>query len=88
MVTAQAHLNPGGSGMQVTVAVASDITEADDIQARLAAAGISSQLERAEGADPGPVGDGPCRVLVQSDHAESALDVLATSEEEDEEEAW
>jgi hypothetical protein len=74
--------------MQVTVAVASDITEADDIQARLAAAGIASQLEGAEGADPGPVGDGPCRVLVLADHAESALDVLATSEEEDEEETW
>jgi len=76
--------------MQVTVAVASDITEADEIQARLAEAGIASQLERAEGADPGPIGDGPCRVLVPSDSVESAMDILAAAAEEDEggEEAW
>ena len=61
--------------MQVTVAVASDISEADEIQARLSEAGIASSLEPAEGADPGPVGDGPCRVLVLAAHAETALDV-------------
>jgi hypothetical protein len=70
--------------MQVTVAVASDITEADEIQARLAEAGIASQLERAEGTDPGPIGDGPCRVLVPSDDVETALDILAAVEDEDE----
>jgi hypothetical protein len=69
--------------MQVTVVVASDITEADDIQARLAEAGIASQLERAEGADPGPVGDGPCRVLVPSDSVEDAMDILAAASEEE-----
>jgi hypothetical protein len=76
--------------MQVTVAVASDITEADEIQARLAEAGIASQLERAEGADPGPIGDGPCRVLVPSGSVESAMDILAAAadEEDDGEEAW
>jgi hypothetical protein len=74
--------------MQVTVAVASDITEADEIQARLAEAGIDSQLEPAEGADSGPVGDGPCRVLVPSDVVESAMEVLAEASEEDGEEGW
>ena len=76
--------------MQVTVAVASDITEADEIQARLAEAGIASQLERAEGADPGPIGDGPCRVLVPSESVESAMDILTAAAEEDEdgEAAW
>lgn len=74
--------------MQVTVAVASDISEADEIQARLSEAGIGSSLEPAEGADPGPIGDGPCRVLVLAAHAESALDVLAAADEEDEGEAW
>ena len=74
--------------MQVTVAVASDISEADEIQARLAEAGILSSLEPAEGAEPGPVGDGPCRVLVASGHAESALDVLASAEDEEQEGAW
>ncbi len=74
--------------MQVTVAVASDISEADEIQARLAEAGITSNLERAEGAEPGPVADGPCRVLVAAAHAEDALDVLASADEDDEESAW
>ena len=76
--------------MQVTVAVASDITEADEIQARLSEAGIATQLERAEGADPGPIADGQCRVLVPSGSVEKAMDILAAAadEEDDGEEAW
>jgi hypothetical protein len=70
----------------VTVAVAGDITEADEIRSVLQRAGISAELEGAESEVAGAPLDGPCRVLVRDAHAEAALDALtqADAEETDE----
>jgi hypothetical protein len=73
---------------QVTVYVASDITEADDVQGILAEAGISSTLEPAESAEPAPTGDGPCRVLVPGHLREAALDALAAEEVAEDPDGW
>ena len=71
---------------KVTIAVAADITDADDIQARLRRAGIESTLEPAESGLTAPVGDGPARVLVDADRVEAATDALAAAAMEDDEE--
>ncbi len=72
----------------VTIYVAADITEADEVQGVLAEAGISSSLEPAESDVPAPVGDGPCRVLVSGRVREAAIDVLAAGSGDDELDAW
>jgi hypothetical protein len=72
----------------VTIYVAADITEADEVQGVLAEAGISSTLEPAESAEPAPVGDGRCRVLVAGHMREAAMDALAADEVGDEFDAW
>jgi hypothetical protein len=72
----------------VTIYVASDITEADDVQGILAEAGIASTLEPAESAEPAPVGDGPCRVLVAGHLREAAIDALAAEEVVDDRDEW
>ena len=63
----------------VTIAVAADITEADEIRRLLTGAGISSELEAAESDVVAPIGDGPCRVLVEARAVESATDVLSAA---------
>ena len=60
----------------VTIAVAGDHAEADSILRTLAEAGITARLEGAEGELGGAPHDGPCRVLVESDLAGAAQEVL------------
>jgi hypothetical protein len=72
----------------VQVAVAGDVTEAEQLQDLLSAAGISSELETATEHDPEATDDPPLKVLVQEtdvDDARDAIEVL-TAQEGDEEE--
>jgi hypothetical protein len=71
----------------VTVAIAADPVEADDICGLLRDAGIDSRLEAAELEGGGPLIDGPCRVLVADSLLERALEVLeAADDDEDDDE--
>jgi hypothetical protein len=71
----------------VTVAIAADPVEADDICRLLRAAGIETHLEAAELEGAGPPIDGPCRVLVDGSLLERALEVLeAADDDEDDDE--
>lgn len=71
--------------MKVSILVAADITEADEVQRLLATAGIESSLEPVETEGAAVASDGPCRVLVAADQQESAIAALqAEAEEEDE----
>lgn len=70
--------------MKVSIIVAADITEADEVQRLLAASGIESSLEPVGIEGVVHSGDGPCRVLVPAEHQESALAVLQADAEEDE----
>jgi len=67
---------------EVTIAVAADITEADEIRLLLAEAGIACVLQPAETALGGPVGDGPCRVLVEATAVEAAIDALRDADDD------
>lgn len=70
--------------MTISILVAADITEADEVQRLLAAAGIGSTLERVDIEGAAGTGDGPLRVLVPADQHESALAALqAAAEAED-----
>jgi hypothetical protein len=68
----------------VTVAVAGDVAEAQEIRGVLEAAGIDAELEGAETEAAGLPHDGPCRVLVRDLHAEAALEALADADAEEE----
>jgi hypothetical protein len=68
---------------KVTIAVAADITEADEIRRLLTEAGIPSELEAAEVDLVLPAGDGPCRVLVEAGAVESATDALSAAYRDD-----
>jgi hypothetical protein len=73
--------------------VAADITEADEVQRLLAAAGIDSTLERVDTEGAAATGDGPLRVLVPAEQHESALAALqaeaeAESEGADADDGW
>jgi hypothetical protein len=70
------------SGM-VSIMVAADGAEADEVQALLAEAGIASTLEPAESLGIGSVGAGPCRVLVAADDRDAAVDALRESADDD-----
>jgi hypothetical protein len=70
--------------MMVSILVAADITEADEVQRLLATAGIDSSLEPVETEGAAVAADGPCRVLVAADQQESALAALQADAEEDE----
>ena len=72
------------SGM-VTVAVAGDVAEAQDIRGILARAGIDAQLEHAETEAGAAPLDGPCRVLVGELQREAALEALADADEDEDE---
>jgi hypothetical protein len=67
----------------VTIAVAGDPIEAEEIRAVLRDGGIDSTLEAAEVEAAGPLLDGPCRVLVPEDLYERALAVLEDEVDED-----
>jgi hypothetical protein len=72
----------------VQVAVAGDVTEAEQLQDLLSAAGIPSELETATEHDPEAMDDPPLKVLVPEtdvDDARDAIEVL-TAQESDEEE--
>lgn len=76
------------TGALVTVYVAADITEADEVQGVLAEAGISSTLEPAESAETTPVGDGPCRVLVAGHMCDAAIDALTADAVAEDADGW
>jgi hypothetical protein len=60
----------------VQVALAEDITEAEEIQAILAAAGIDSELETAVEHHPQETEDAPQKVLVAESSLEAALHAI------------
>jgi type III secretory pathway lipoprotein EscJ len=68
----------------VTVAVAGDPVEADQIRAVLRQGGIESRLEAAELDGAAPLLDGPCRVLVEGSQLERAMELLEADDDEDE----
>jgi hypothetical protein len=70
----------------VQVAVAGDVTEAEELQGLLTAAGIESRLEPAVEHDPDLPDDPPLKVLVSEsdvDDARDAIESLSESDEED-----
>jgi hypothetical protein len=69
----------------VTIAVAADPSEADQIRAVLRRGGIESRLESAEVAGGGPLLDGPCRVLVAEGDYERALELLEDDDDDEDE---
>ena len=70
----------------VQVAVAGDVTEAEQLQELLSAAGIDSQLELAAEHDPEATDDPPLKVLVPENDVEAARDAIEALAEEAEEE--
>ena len=73
---------------EVTVAVAADPAEADDVRAILLRGGIETRLEAAELEGAAAPLDGPCRVLVEGSQLARALELLeAADEDEDEDDA-
>jgi hypothetical protein len=68
----------------VQVALAEDVSEAEEIQALLAEAGIESKLETAVDTHPRAVDDAPQKVLVPEDSLEAALDAIEALTEPDE----
>jgi len=70
--------------MKISILVAADITEADEVQRLLATAGIESSLEPVEAEGSAIASDGPCRVLVAAEQQESAIAALQANAEADE----
>jgi hypothetical protein len=70
----------------VQVAVAGDVTEAEELQELLSAAGIDSQLEPAVEHDPGALDDPPLKVLVAESAVDDARDAIEALTELDEDE--
>jgi hypothetical protein len=60
----------------VQAVLAEDITEAEEIQSILAAAGIESELETAVEHHPRATEDAPQKVLVPESSLEAALDAI------------
>jgi hypothetical protein len=71
----------------VQVAVAGDVTEAEQLQDLLSAAGIECRLEMAAEHDPGAMDDPPLKVLVAESDVDDARDAIEALAESDEEEA-
>lgn len=68
------------------MAVAGDVTEAEELQGLLTAAGIESRLEPAVEHDPAVPDDPPLKVLVAEsdvDDARDAIEALTDTEDED-----
>lgn len=72
------------SGSMVQVALAEGVSEAEEIQALLAEAGIDSELETAVDTHPRAVEDAPQKVLVPEESVEAALDAIEALTEPDE----
>jgi hypothetical protein len=70
----------------VQVAVAGDVTEAEELQELLSAAGIDSQLEPAVEHDPEALDDPPLKVLVAESAVDDARDAIEALTELDEDE--
>jgi hypothetical protein len=68
----------------VQVALAEDVTEAEELQALLRAAGIESQLETAVMHHPREVEDAPQKVLVPEESLEAAQHAIEALSEPDE----
>jgi hypothetical protein len=69
----------------VQVAVAGDVTEAEQLQDLLSAAGIACHLETAVEHDPAATDDPPLKVLVAEADVDDARDAIEALTEEDEE---
>lgn len=68
----------------VQVAVAANLTEAEELQSMLQAAGIASEVEQAVEHHPTGLEDAPQRVLVPEDELEAAQNAIeALSDPED-----
>ena len=70
----------------VQVAVAGDVTEAEELQELLSAAGIDSQLEPAVEHDPEALDDPPLKVLVAESAVDDARDAIEALTDLDEDE--
>lgn len=71
----------------VQVAVAGDVTEAEELQDLLSAAGIESALQPAVEHDPEALADLPLKVLVEEaevDNAREAIEALSETDDETE----
>jgi hypothetical protein len=68
----------------VQVAVAGDVTEAEEIRTILTEAGIESALETAVEHHPREVDDAPQKVLVPEEDLEAAKDAIEALSEPDE----
>lgn len=68
----------------VQVVLAEDVSEAEEIQAILQAAGISSELETAVEHHPSETEDAPQKVLVPESSLEAARDAIEAMTEPDE----
>jgi len=69
----------------VQVTVAGDVTEAEELQELLTAAGITSHLEPASEHDPEALDDPPLKVLVPEsdvDDAREAIEALTEADDE------
>jgi hypothetical protein len=68
----------------VQVAVAGDVTEAEELQAILREAGIDSEVEPAVDHHPSATDDVPLKVLVPASELEAAEDAIEAMSEPDE----
>jgi hypothetical protein len=67
----------------VQVAVAGDVTEAEQLQDLLSAAGIDSRLETTAEHDPSATDDPPLKVLVSETDVDDARDAIETLSEDE-----
>jgi hypothetical protein len=68
----------------VQVAVAGDVTEAEELESILRAAGIDTQLEPAVEHHPAGTDDTPQKVLVPEGSLDAAIDAIESLSEPDE----
>jgi len=68
----------------VQVAVAGDVTEAEELESMLRAAGIETQLEPAVDHHPREIEDAPQKVLVPEDSLEAAMHAIESLSDPDE----
>lgn len=68
----------------VQVAVAGSVTEAEELESILLAAGIDAQLETAVERDPAAHDDPPLKILVPEDAVDAARDAIEALTEPDE----
>jgi hypothetical protein len=69
---------------RVQVAVAGNVTEAEELQSILLAAGIDSSFEMAAEHDPGALDDPPLKILVDDTDVDAARDAIEALTEPDE----